>query len=59
MSEKNDKKIKCKCPYCDAEIEFEEFPFCSSCNIQITYCKKCGMPVPINSAKCPSCGETK
>jgi hypothetical protein len=58
MTEKDEKKIKCKCPYCDHEIEVEELPFCGACNIQIVYCKKCGMPIPVNESTCPTCGET-
>jgi len=50
------KKIKCKCPYCDADIEEKESPICKVCNIRITYCPECGYPVSNNIDKCPNCG---
>jgi hypothetical protein len=57
MSGKDTKKIKCKCPFCDTEIE-EESIICSVCKVKIIHCKKCGSPVASNSKKCPSCGES-
>ena len=56
MSDKDLKKKKCKCPFCDSEIE-EESIICSACKIEIIRCKKCGSLLASNSKKCPSCGE--
>jgi len=57
MLDEDSKKIKCKCPFCDTDIE-EESIICSVCKIELIRCKKCGSPMVSNSKKCPNCGET-
>jgi len=57
MSDEDSKKIKCKCPFCDTEIE-EESIICSACKIEIIRCKNCGSLLASGSKKCPNCGET-
>ena len=57
MSDKDEKKSRCKCPYCDEEIE-EESILCSACKIEIVYCSNCGKPVVSTVGKCPNCGTS-
>lgn len=51
-------KKKCKCPFCESELEFDcmEPPFCESCKIKLVLCKKCGQVYNEKSKKCPKCG---
>ena len=53
---KLEKKEKCKCPFCDAEIMEMNLPFCQVCHVTILYCSDCEKPLPKNSKICPSCG---
>ncbi len=55
MPDKDLKKSKCKCPYCDEELD-EESILCSACKIEIVYCNNCGKPVVSTMEKCPNCG---
>ena len=50
---------KCKCPFCEGEIEINpEFSaLCKPCTITIITCKSCGGPAREGQEKCPQCGE--
>jgi len=56
MSEVNDKK--CKCPFCDGELDEEFMPFCKTCNVTIKYCSHCGAAIPSEATNCPECGQS-
>jgi len=60
MKGRNKDKNICICPYCNAEIELSERPFCEHCqlDIEINYCKECGKPVPPEAKVCPACGQS-
>ncbi len=58
MTDKNKKNQKCKCPFCDIEIEEKELEFCTSCHTPIKYCKNCGTPIPSETTNCPECGQS-
>jgi len=55
---KKEKSRKCKCPFCESELEFSclEPPFCKPCRIKFTFCKKCGEMFNEKLKKCPKCG---
>ena len=50
-----EKKTVCKCPYCDADIEFIEdmSPFCEPCSITIIICENCGAKAREGAERCP------
>jgi len=52
-----ERKIKCKCPFCEHELEFScmEPPFCKGCRIKLAVCKKCGQAYNAKMKKCPKC----
>ncbi|MBN2028059.1 MAG: hypothetical protein JW854_15020 [Actinobacteria bacterium] len=54
-----EKKTVCKCPYCDADIEFIEdmSPFCQPCSITIITCESCGGKAREGTENCPECGK--
>jgi len=56
MSDEMDKK--CKCPFCNGELEDKEMPFCKTCHIRIEYCNRCGAAVPADAPVCPECGQS-
>ncbi len=60
MTDVNKDKNKCKCPFCDAEIETKEMTFCEHCkvDIKVSYCKECGKPIPPEATVCPECGQS-
>jgi len=60
MTEKNNTTKECKCPFCDAELEIKDMPFCDSCNLEvdIKICKDCGKPIPAEVSICPECGQS-
>lgn len=49
-------KTECRCPYCDRPLTDHE-GICNPCCVKITYCSKCGQPLPKDSPVCPGCGE--
>ncbi len=55
-AEREEKKGRCFCPYCDAEIIIANFPYCQVCRITIFYCPKCRKPLPRDNRVCPHCG---
>jgi hypothetical protein len=57
MSKEENEK-KCRCPFCDGELEEQGFPFCKTCNLSIKKCKYCGKPVPAETTVCPECGQS-
>jgi hypothetical protein len=54
----NEDKNKCKCPFCDGELDEAFIPFCKTCNVMIKYCIHCGKPIPVESTICPECGQS-
>jgi hypothetical protein len=60
MTEKNKDKNICRCPFCNAEIELSEKPFCEHCqiDIEVKYCKDCGKLIPPEVTVCPICGQS-
>jgi hypothetical protein len=50
-------KPKCKCPYCENELEMGclEPPFCKPCDVKLVKCKKCGKMFNAKEPKCPVC----
>ncbi len=51
------KDRKCKCPYCDAELELSCFDpaFCEPCGKEIVVCKQCGTSYGKDQKVCPKC----
>jgi hypothetical protein len=45
---------KCKCPFCDTEIEF---PFCKICSKELVRCQSCGQLIEKDITTCPKCAE--
>jgi len=48
------KPPSCNCPYCDGPIH-EQADLCQPCGVRISYCSKCGKPLPKNASSCPEC----
>jgi RNA polymerase subunit RPABC4/transcription elongation factor Spt4 len=55
-TEQKKEKERRFCPYCDAEITEELFPYCQVCEVTIFYCPKCRKPMPRDNRVCPNCG---
>ena len=53
-----DNNKKCKCPFCDHELEDSGLPFCKFCHVNIKYCENCGTPIPSEVTNCPECGQS-
>ena len=53
MKKEKAQKDKCKCPFCDIEVEFA---FCKSCDKEFLECHICGGLVEKQSAVCSVCG---
>ena len=51
------KERKCKCPFCDAELELSCFEplFCKPCGVELVICKHCGTSYAKKLKECPSC----
>jgi len=56
-SEEPKSKDKCLCPYCEAEIALEPFPYCQPCQVRLRYCLKCNIVVESKARVCPNCGQ--
>ena len=52
------KNKKCKCPFCEGELEEELVPFCKTCMVPIRYCSNCGTVIPSEETNCPECGQS-
>jgi Zn-finger nucleic acid-binding protein len=51
-----ERKGRCSCPYCDADMGGGALSFCTACKIEIPYCPKCSQPVARDREICPHCG---
>ena len=47
---------KCKCPYCDQELEAAGAPFCQPCGVALKYCPSCRKVAQQDATVCPHCG---
>jgi len=54
-----EQKSKCKCPYCESELEMKcmEPAFCEPCGVKLKKCNKCGKTYSAKEPKCPECKE--
>ncbi len=55
-SKSKGKKVACRCPYCDMELESVEVEYCTFCNFKVSHCSLCSYPVTDKMEKCPNCG---
>ncbi|MEW5899724.1 MAG: hypothetical protein AB1652_11225 [Bacillota bacterium] len=46
---------KCRCPFCDAEVDEAFAHMCQACQVEIRYCSNCALPVPKDAEVCPEC----
>jgi len=60
MADKKNNSKACKCPFCDAELEIKDMPFCTACKLEVEVktCKNCGKTIPIEISVCPECGQS-
>ena len=60
MTDKKNNSKSCKCPFCDAELEIKDMPFCTACKLEVDFkiCKNCGKPIPAEVSICPECGQS-
>lgn len=60
MTDKKNNSKSCKCPFCDAELEIKDMPFCTACKLEVDVkiCKDCGKPIPVEVSICPECGQS-
>jgi RNA polymerase subunit RPABC4/transcription elongation factor Spt4 len=56
MAEKEEKKKRLFCPYCDSEMTAPDGAYCQVCGVTVFYCPKCRNPVPREKKICPYCG---
>ncbi len=60
MTDKKNSSKSCKCPFCDAELEITDMPFCTACKLEVDVkvCKNCGKTIPMEISVCPECGQS-
>jgi rRNA maturation endonuclease Nob1 len=51
-----EKTAKYACPYCDAEVQNANYPFCKPCGVSLKYCSRCEIVVKREAEVCPECG---
>ncbi len=56
MGEDKAGKDKCRCPYCDGELDRSD-PLCAPCSIVFVTCAHCGADMREGLETCPACGR--